>query len=91
MKDLKKTMKQLPCSGEFYILACNTDASVWNMVYWLHRLDPSAGLRIAGPQLEFQTESRSVEHVELYAGWILIQSGGEVVAISMPNTSPISR
>ena len=54
--------------------------------YWLHRLDPASGLRIAGPQLEFQSESRSIDLVEICPGWILIQTGSEVMAISMPNT-----
>ena len=52
--------------------------------YWLHRLDPRAGLRITGPQLEIQTENRSTGLVEICPGWILIQNGTEVMSIPMP-------
>ena len=52
--------------------------------YWLHRIDPSAGLRITGPQLEFESQNRSIGTVEICPGWVLIQNGSDVLAISMP-------
>ncbi|MEE2681513.1 MAG: PQQ-binding-like beta-propeller repeat protein [Planctomycetota bacterium] len=53
--------------------------------YLLHRVEPSAGLRISGPSIEFESTSRSISMVEVCPGWLLFQTGSEVLAISMPS------